>query len=147
MGPLVARRNFLTDAPSLRHPFRVSHAPADPHDAESGEHEAHAEPADELAPDEPKTPVWLTALGGALFLVLAIIWLVARATDDAEAAAATASSASASAAVAAPNPPPPPTVVPPPPQPPPAPPPAVAPVAPRPTASAPARYQRKNVKP
>ena len=46
----------------------MSHA-ADPH-AETAEHEAHethaVEPSDELAPDEPKTPLWLTALGGGL---------------------------------------------------------------------------------
>lgn len=36
----------------------------------------HVEASDELAPDEPHTPGWLTALGGALFLV-ALIWLVA----------------------------------------------------------------------
>lgn len=36
----------------------------------------HVEPSDELAPDEPRTPAWLTALGGALFLV-ALLWLVA----------------------------------------------------------------------
>lgn len=35
-----------------------------------------SEPTDELAPDEPRTPAWLTATGGVLFL-LAIVWFIA----------------------------------------------------------------------
>jgi len=59
----------------------VSHA-ADPHahddhghDADGHEHVDAAEGSDELPPDEPKTPLWLTGLGGALFLALGIAWL------------------------------------------------------------------------
>jgi hypothetical protein len=114
----------------------VSHA-ADPHEAETADHEAgdaHAvEASDELAPDEPKTPLWLTALGGGLFLLLAIGWLAARSVESQEgdqAAAAASASASAVAAPAIPAPavaPPPPA----PPAPPPGPAPAVGPAATR----------------
>ena len=114
----------------------MSHA-ADPH-AETAEHEAHeahaVEPSDELAPDEPKTPLWLTALGGGLFLLLAITWLASRSMDAAEVASA-APAPSASAAVAAANPPPSPT-----------PPPALAPPPPPPpTPAAPALSARPDI--
>jgi hypothetical protein len=49
--------------------------------------EHHAvEPAGPAAldPDEPNTPNWLTALGGALFLLVAL-FLLATAGDDADA--------------------------------------------------------------
>lgn len=48
-------------------------APA--HDDIAVSHDDHDEISDELAPDEPHTPGWLTALGGALFLVAALVWL------------------------------------------------------------------------
>jgi len=105
----------------------VSHA-ADSHAETLVDDHAHdAEPSDELAADEPKTPLWLTALGGALFLVLAIAWLVAR-SDDASTTAAAAASASAAPAAAPTNPTP--VAAPPPPSPPPPPPPAPAVTAP-----------------
>jgi hypothetical protein len=116
------------------------------------DHDAHAaagEPPDESIPDEQKTPLWLTALGGALFLLLVIGWLAARASepDDAQAAQGVAS---ASASVAAPTPPPPPAPIPP--TPPPIPPPAVAaaPAASRPAVPMlprPPRARGKGVKP
>ena len=97
--------------------------------AEHEPHDAHAvEPSDELAADEPKTPLWLTALGGGLFLLLVIGWLAARSMEPQEGDQAAAASASASA-VAAPAAPPPAVVPPPPPAPPPSPLPAVAPAA------------------
>lgn len=105
----------------------MSHA-ADPHTSaahghdhdgqEAGGHEHidAAEGPDELAPDEPKTPLWLTALGGALFLGLAIAWLGARPSEPTLSELSPAPSASASAAaevVPPPAPPPqPPPVVP-----------------------------------
>ncbi len=60
--------------------------------------DSHGSPPD----DEPKTPMWLPALGAALFVSVALWWAVTPsappiAPDDA---------ASASAAVAAPPPPP-----------------------------------------
>ena len=94
----------------------MSHA-ADSHAAEEHDHEAGdsshdhidaAEGPDELAPDEPKTPLWLTALGGGLFLALAIAWLGARPSEPTLSELSPAPSASASAsAVEAPPPPPP----------------------------------------
>jgi hypothetical protein len=52
------------------------HAPSD--------HEDHdAQPAG-LDPDEPHTPYWVTALGGAIFLFAALFFLV-TAGDDADA--------------------------------------------------------------
>jgi hypothetical protein len=44
----------------------------------------HVEPAG-LDPDEPNTPNWLTALGGALFLLVALFFL-ATAGDEPESA-------------------------------------------------------------
>jgi hypothetical protein len=97
-----------------------------PHQAELADHVAHvgaAELSDELAPDEPKTPLWLTALGGVLFLLLAIAWLATRPNETSQGdLAAAAASASASAVALAPRPPP--AVAPPPPPPPPPQPPA-----------------------
>ncbi|HSC86140.1 MAG TPA: hypothetical protein VLC09_02670 [Polyangiaceae bacterium] len=55
----------------------------------------HAKPSTES--DEPQTPLWLTWLGGALFL-LGAIYLLATA-DPAEPAAAEAPSAPAAAAL------------------------------------------------
>jgi len=100
-----------------------------PDDAELvEEHVTHVDTAelpDELAPDEPKTPVWLTALGGVLFLLLAIAWLAARPSEPTRGElAAAAANASASAVPSTLNPPP--AVVPPPPPPPPPPPAPVA---------------------
>lgn len=51
------------------------------HDAHEGAAHAHddhgfdGEPAKELAPDEPMTPGWLPAVGGALFVGLALFGL------------------------------------------------------------------------
>ena len=59
--------------------------------------EAHAPPAD----DEPKSPMWLPALGAALFLGGALWWAV---TPSSTPAGVDAAAASASA-VAAPTPP------------------------------------------
>ncbi len=79
------------------------------HDVHEASQPAHAdvlvEPADELAPDEPRTPLWLTMLGGALFLLMAIVWLVARPSDRASTELTPAMSASASVAAAPAQPP------------------------------------------
>jgi type IV secretory pathway VirB10-like protein len=107
----------------------VSHPP-DHHDAshseDEGVHAAHADAHDEPAPDEPKTPLWLTAIGAGLFFLLAVGWLAGLAsgpTGD-EAAAASASAATLA-------PPPPVAAKPaPPPLPPPAPPAIAAPPPP-----------------
>jgi len=55
----------------------TDHATPEHHDVEP----AGSEPA-RLDPDEPHTPNWLTALGGALFLLAALFFL-ATAGDDA----------------------------------------------------------------
>jgi len=112
----------LTAEAPLGHPLLpVSHA-ADPHAhndhghaADSHEHVDAADGPDELPPGEPKTPLWLTGLGGILFLALGIAWLGARPADPtlSELSPAASASASASAAEAPPPPPPPaPPVVP-----------------------------------
>jgi len=44
--------------------------PSDPH--------SHAPPA----PPEPKTPMWLTAVGAVLFLIVGIIWGLTPAAKD-----------------------------------------------------------------
>jgi hypothetical protein len=78
------------------------------HEADGHDHVDAAEGPDELPPDEPKTPLWLTALGGGLFLALAIAWLAARPGEPTLSELSPAASASASAsAVEAPPPPPP----------------------------------------
>lgn len=46
----------------------------------------HSETKDGLDADEPSTPLWLTALGGALFLGAAVFFL-ATSEDEAPAAA------------------------------------------------------------
>jgi hypothetical protein len=142
--------------PAVRHALAaVSHA--DPHAAEHEGHEAHdhadadhgghaeaADHGDELAPDEPKTPLWLTAVGGALFLLLAIVWLVGQSAEASDVAVAPAASASATAAAAPPPPPPPPVI----PTPPPPPPTVVAPAAAHPAIPTyPKRPRVKGVKP
>jgi hypothetical protein len=104
----------------VSHPTAHDAANVDDEDAHSATAHAHEEPI----PEEPKTPLWLTALGGGLFFLLAVGWLATLATepkgDD-------ASAASASAAVVAP-----PHAKPaaPPPMPPPAPPAIAAPPPP-----------------
>jgi hypothetical protein len=95
----------------------LSHTPSpDPpaHDDHAVSADAHHEPI----PAEPKTPLWLTALGGGLFFVLAVAWLAGLASESSTEEAASA----ASATVAAPAPPPPPPAARPPSIPPPPPP-------------------------
>jgi hypothetical protein len=108
----------------------MSHSHHDDAEAEAHDAHAHAAPVEEPdeAPGEPKTPPWLTALGGALFLGLGIFWLASRPADKTlSELSPPAPAPSASQAQAAPPPPPPP----------PAPPPAPEPVvAPRPSATA-----------
>jgi hypothetical protein len=82
---------------------------------------AAAEAHDEPVPEEPKTPLWLTALGAALFFVLAVVWLVGALARETGSAEASAASAAASAPAA-----PPPTPKAPPPLPTPPPPPIAA---------------------
>lgn len=48
--------------------------------------EAHAE-SDQLDPEEPSTPLWLTLLGGVLFLLVAIFLLATGGDDDGTATA------------------------------------------------------------
>ena len=58
--------------------------------------ESHGNATD---PNEPKTPLWLTGLGGVLFLIAGLLW--ALHTPDANAAAGGAAAGSASAAASA----------------------------------------------
>jgi len=58
-------------------------APSDHASSEHGHEPAESGPA-ALDPDEPSTPYWLTALGGALFLLVAVFFL-ATAGDEPEA--------------------------------------------------------------
>jgi len=116
----------LDAARRWRHPVRVSHEAEEHHAAEGGDHAADVdvlEPPDELAPDEPRTPLWLTMLGGGLCLLLAIVWLAARPADQTLSELAPPALASAPE-FAAPTPPP---VVVPPVVPPPAAPPSLGP--------------------
>ncbi len=95
----------------------------DEHSAIADAHDAHEEPL----PEEPKTPLWLTALGGGLFFLLAVAWIAGLASKpETEAAAAADASASAGPTAAAPSPSPKAA----PPLPPPPPPPIAAPPAP-----------------
>ena len=51
----------------------------DAHDSAADAHHDHGfdgEPAKELGPDEPMTPGWIPALGGALFLILALAGVI-----------------------------------------------------------------------
>lgn len=41
----------------------------------------HAD-ADELDPDEPRTPMWLPLLGGTLFLLALVVFLATRSDDE-----------------------------------------------------------------
>lgn len=59
------------------------------------EHAFDGEPVSALAADEPRTPGWLPALGGALFVIAAVWFLAISKGDDAAAAAAASASASA----------------------------------------------------
>jgi hypothetical protein len=92
----------------------VSHADSHGSDDHGNEADSHdyvdaAEGPDELPPDEPKTPLWLTGLGAGLFLALGIAWLGARPNEPtlSELSPPASASASASAAEAPPPPPPP----------------------------------------
>lgn len=58
--------------------------------------------ASAIAEEEPKTPMWLPALGAALFVGIALWWAVTPSAPPA--AAEAAASAAASASAAAPNP-------------------------------------------
>lgn len=87
--------------------------------SDTGENPVHSDdPASELAPDEPHTPMWLTLLGAALAL-LAVIYFVAsrpagKTTEELRGAGAPAASAAASASADAPAPPAPAAPAPPP---------------------------------
>lgn len=48
-------------------------------------------------PPEPKTPMWLPALGATLFLVVGLVWALSPATPEPATGAAPAPSASAGA--------------------------------------------------
>jgi hypothetical protein len=78
----------------------------DAHDAHDDA--AHAQHEPDEAIGEPKTPLWLTALGGALFLALGVFWLASRPADR-TLSELTPPAPSASQAQAAPPPPPEPT--------------------------------------
>src|SRR5450432_1586133 len=83
MRPGLNMRLNMLDSGALRaaSPCSVSNQ-AHAHEAHDEPHlDAHEDGADahdEPLPDEPKTPLWLTALGGGLFVLLAIGWLAAR---------------------------------------------------------------------
>lgn len=129
----------------------MSHAPAH-HDAahidDEEVHSATAEADEDPVPEEPKTPLWLTALGAALFFVLAVVWLVGALASETGTAEASVASAAASAPV-----PPPPIPKAPPPLPAPPPPPIAAPPPPIPATPPPipptggAKNVKKTVKP
>ena len=57
----------------------------------------HAEPHDGLDPDEPNTPLWVTALGATLFLLAGIFFLVTSEPDAPQAKAAAQPTAEAPA--------------------------------------------------
>jgi hypothetical protein len=117
----------------------VSHTEAHDDTGHADDDELHAAGADahdEPLLDEPKTPLWLTALGGGLFFLLAVAWLAGLASEPRTSeggTAATASAAAASASAIPPTPkappPPPPTIAAAPPPIPPPPPPIPAPGA------------------
>lgn len=46
-------------------------------------------------PNEPKTPLWLTALGGVLFLIAGLAWALRTPTPDPNAAPADTATADA----------------------------------------------------
>ena len=79
------------------------------HDQAAQAHDAHddfdPEPANELSPDEPRSPAWLPVLGVALFLAGGI-WFLARGGGDEKSGVAASASAAASAAAAPVNAPP-----------------------------------------
>jgi hypothetical protein len=77
----------------------------------------HAPTSDTAAfDDEPRTPMWLPAVGAALFLVVGIVWAISALSHgpkgDTAQAATVASSAPAAAAPARPAPPPSPSAAP-----------------------------------
>lgn len=61
--------------------------------------EAHAE-SDQLDPEEPSTPLWLTFLGGVLFLLVAIFVLATGGEDEGTEGAAAEQPATPEAAAA-----------------------------------------------
>jgi hypothetical protein len=75
------------------------------HDEHAGHHDdGHHAP--EPPPDEPKSPVWLPLLGGALFLAALLLFLVTRSPEAEEPTEAEPTPAdSASAAPEQPSPP------------------------------------------
>jgi hypothetical protein len=77
------------------------HAPADAHEAaEHDDHDDHAE----APPPEPESPAWLPLLGGALFLVGLLFFLLTGESEPSAAAEPAASAAPAAApAPAAPS--------------------------------------------
>ncbi|MFO0735220.1 MAG: hypothetical protein U0270_05045 [Labilithrix sp.] len=56
--------------------------------------ESHGNATD---PNEPKTPLWLTALGGVLFLLAGLVWALRPTTTDGVNGASPAGSAAADA--------------------------------------------------
>jgi hypothetical protein len=52
--------------------------------------ESHGNATD---PNEPKTPMWLTALGGVLFLLAGLMWALRTPTPDPNGAAPAGSAA------------------------------------------------------
>jgi hypothetical protein len=64
----------------------VAHGPShheansklDDDEGDGASHAGHVDAAELPPVDEGKTPLWLTALGGGLFVLLAIGWLAAR---------------------------------------------------------------------
>lgn len=78
----------------------------DAHDGAAHAHDDHGfdgEPAKELGPGEPMTPGWVPALGGALFVGLAMFGLLASRDDDATPAPAAATAQAAAPSTAAPQ--------------------------------------------
>jgi hypothetical protein len=81
------------------------HGPADA----SGGHDHHhfdGIPADEAAPDEPRTPGWLTLLGVGLVLSVLLAAALSRPDDKTRAQLTPAASAEGAASAAAPTAPP-----------------------------------------
>lgn len=80
----------------------------DGHGSSGGDHADHhheafdAEPATELSPGEPESPLWLPVLGLAFFAAVGVWWSLGD--DEASAAGASGATASAAASVAPPTP-------------------------------------------
>lgn len=63
----------------------------------SGDHHSHGAHHGPPPPPEPKTPMWLPAVGAVLFLTVGLIWGLGGSSKDATEGAAPAATATAAA--------------------------------------------------